>query len=476
MRCNAPSYEGKDAYVYFAYCADDSGIAIPSIERMARSGLRICYPDYENLFAESYASQIEKINGCSALIVMLTEDVITSHIVRKFLNTATKRRKPIAAIRFNDAQMTPAMKLQFEKASVFDYYNFTGDPLTQTVFGVSAVSECISMPNYGIEIQKIVPKYRQVDELNVYQMDDKTVREIRKELERVKDVSSTDVKKEETKEEEKKAPSPTACDDLDKTVTAFEELPQPKETPEEKTVKAVQALPVIVSMTTGEWKRGRFGDAVVGRKKNAETDGDITFTDPCRLFSGKHFQLIYLDEVQSIVSLHSNGMSVDGTQLEKGENIRPTKNVFDVIIPGARVLMANCATDIQPAMFAVAFGAETFEIVKAGRIACVSSAETGETRFFHQESFLLGKNNSWEKGALSSRTISKMHATLIWNGNQYDAEVHSSNGLYINDSLVKKGERVTLKSGDKMVFPGNKQLGIPFETLIYRMVALKKEG
>lgn len=476
MKCNAPSYDGNEAYAYFVYCAEDTGAAFPSIERMARSGLRICYPDYDSFVSASYHSELDRIKKSNGVIVFLTDGMITSHLARKFVNTATENRKRMVVIRYNDVQPTPAMKMQFEKAVTFEFFNFHADPLTETVFGAPVIRECIGSPNNGIAIQKIATHRMAEAPVEEEMMDENSIREIEKVHNRWKTIDIKDAIEKEGIRETSTEETLINADALDETVDAFDVRMQKHLKNIRQTERKLPELPLIVSMTTGEWKRGRIGDAIIGRKKNAETDGDITFSDSCRLFSGKHFQLINLDEIRSIVSLHANGMSIDGETLEKGDKALLNKPISEIVIPGDRALAVNQAMGIQPGVFAIALDNAAAEVMKAGRLASLTSVETRETRFFCSDSFMLGKNYKWEKGAMSSKTISKMHATVSYKDRAYEILVHSSNGLYINDRAVKKDESVVMQSGDKLVFPGNIHLGIQPETLVYRMVVLQNES
>lgn len=469
MECRVRPYEGPEARAVVIHTSDDDKVIFPFIERLHRSGLRVWHDsDIRKVMVDYTRNWKKQHAGCSAYIVFLSENAVNSHIFRERFTNAVESRKPVVIISSADqAHLSPGMKLQVEKAAnVIQSSYIPKENLAQEVTNLTILKECLGLPDHGAEVsafpdtvtkeketvstkaeRSIAPTERTMLELHGINKQERPVQvEKAKEPQMEPNLEKT----EETAYQRMDTASPldeTIClkkndsdvmGDLDATI-----IPQKTE------------LPVIVSLMSGEKKKGILGEAVVGRTKKVQgAAADISFMDGCRLFSGKHFTLIYIEDKCILVCKHPNGMIVNGQEMQEGD--RYTVDSEAVIqIPSNSAIEQLDKKDVVPSFLMVAAKNQAKLLWKAEAAAFLQAKETGEVRCF-TDVFKFGRSNPWKTEVMVSRYIGRDHGEIVLEKGRYVFRDHSTNGTQINGTPINN-DSMELNNNDIISVQGNDQ-------------------
>ena len=504
MECRAVPYEGTETRAVMIHAGEDDAVVFPFMERLCRSGMRIWHDAEIRKVMVEYSRNWKKQQAeCGAFLVFLSETAAGNHVFRERFTNAIESGKPVVLIlSVKEDELSPGMRLQAAKAArAIQSSYIPKEKLTEEVFGLETLKACAGAPNPGMEISA----YPSEEAKPVYTAPVRTEREIAPsertmlELHRPQSMSAfvpaavsgenaptdTQEKIPETPAEpdtsnaslEKTTDTSVRTDnieasleataalsagadnsetDLDKTVCLTpEESLLTGADPEATLIPKRTELPVILSLSSGEKKKGILGEAVVGRTKKIQgAMADISFTDDCRLFSGKHFHIFYIDNMCILICKHPNGMNVNGQEMQEGDKFTVDSEAL-IQIPSNATLAQFGKGEVQPSYLIVAAGKRANELWDTEALAYLKSEETGEIRYFTDQ-FPFGRGNAWKTGVMSSRNISRNHGGIALEEGKFMYQDHSTNGTRINDRKINN-ETVELKNKDIISVQGDGQ-------------------
>ena len=215
-------------------------------------------------------------------------------------------------------------------------------------------------------------------------------------------------------------------------------------------------LPVICSLMSGEKQKALNGETVIGRAKKLQTSmADIAFSDECKLFSGKHFSLMFVNDGCVVRCNHPNGMNVNGQDMQEGDKYTIEEGEAMIQIPSNATLAQVKIDGVNPSFLVIASGQRANILWNLDKMALLKSEETGEIRYF-SDSFQFGRDNPWKDGVLTSRSISRNHGVIRPQDGRFIYEDRSSNGTMINGSKIQN-QSVELKNKDIISVVGDNQ-------------------
>ncbi len=490
MECRAVPYEGTETRAVMIHARDDDAVVFPFMERLCRSGLRIWHDaDIRKIMVEYTRNWKKQQAACGVFLVFLSENAVGNHIFRERFTSAIESGKPVVLIlSVKEDELSPGMRLQLAKAAkVVQSSYIPKEKLSEEVASLEVLKACIGSPNLGMEIgaypseeakpvytapvqaqREIAPSEQTVMELNrpqgiplfvsaVVPGENAPVKTQEKVPDTLVGPDNSDVSLEVTSVLSAGLNSSEAA--LDETIRLEAERPIDFGTGDETIVLKRTELPVILSLKSGEKKKGILGEAVVGRTKKIQgAMADISFTDDCRLFSGKHFHLFYIDNMCMLICKHPNGMNVNGQDMQEGDKFTVDSEAL-IQIPSNATLEQFGKGEVQPAYLIVAAGEKANVLWDIEALAYLQSEETGELRYFtDQFSFGRGngRENDWKAGVMSSRNISRNHGEIRLEEGRFIYQDHSTNGTRINDRKINN-ETVELKSNDTISVQGDGQ-------------------
>ena len=469
MECRVKPYNGNEARAAMIHASDDDAIVFPFIERLNKSGLRIWHDSDARKIKVDYPRNWKKQQALSsAYIVFLTQNAVNNHVFRERLTNAVESRKPVVVIiTLKQEILSPGMKLQLEKAAeVIQSSDIPGEGFDEEIVSLKILKEYVGEPKPEMEVSAYPPEHAK-KEAKVpprWERDiapsERTMLELEGKLEPAAPIQA---EKPKTEIHVSSAPkglktsdsSPDQNASLEETIRISDViLPDPANS-EETYVPRKTELPVVVSLVSGEKKKGMLGESVVGRVKKIQGSvADISFTDDCRMFSGRHFSLFYIDNICKLVCRHPNGMNVNGQDLQEGDQFTIESEAI-IQIPSNATLAQLEKNEMHPSWLAVATGIRAKELWEAETIAYLKSNETGEIRYF-TDHFAFGRGNAWKTGVMTSRSISRNHGEVVFESGQYYFKDHSANGTMINEAKINNSS-LELKDGDIITVQGYDQ-------------------
>lgn len=464
MKCNVKPFMGSEPKIVEIHARDDDGVVFPLVERLCKMGLRIWHDEEIRQVMIDYSLNWKSQHSkCNCFLVFLSKNAINSHVFRERFTNAVESLKPFVVIStIGNEDLSPGMMLQVKKAKgIIQSSYIPEEKLAEDLAGLATFQSCKGAPNTGVIISSF-PTEETSNEPSSPSIkrniapSDRTILELQGK-ERADTPENKTMPKEsqgsKTKPSEKPGTNePDSC--LEETLRITHN-PATSEELEATLVPKRITLPVLVSLTSKEKMRGILGESMIGRAKKIQGSiADITFAEQCKLFSGKHFQLIYIDEVCMLVCKHPNGMNVNGTDLSDGEKYTVDSEAV-IQIPSNNTLTQVADNSIVPAIIVIGTGAKAQELWGADSLACLHSKKTGETRCFTSR-FKFGRENAWKTAVMVSRNISRNHADITFERDHYSFEDHSTNGTSINGKKINN-KKVDLGDGDVISVQGNDQ-------------------
>lgn len=107
-------YKGPEPYIFISYSHKDSDRVWPIIDRMLKDGYRVWYDEGIDPGTEWNKIIAAKLNQCSRFIVFLTKNSIQSKFVRREINFADRKDKPILQIYLEDLTLSEDMELTLD--------------------------------------------------------------------------------------------------------------------------------------------------------------------------------------------------------------------------------------------------------------------------------------------------------------------------------------------------------------------------
>ncbi len=469
MECKIKPYDGTEKRIAMIHASDDDAIVFPFIERLYKNGLRVWHDsDIRKVMVEYKRNWKEQQALCNAYLVFLSKNATKSHVFRERMTSAVESGKPIIVINTLDQDsLSPGMKLQIERAIIVIQSNYIPrEKLAEEIAELQALKDYAGKPDSGF-IASAYPKGQAAQERSAplrpersIPPSDRTMLELNGVQKPAAPGSNTesgmpDPVPMNTNKPETISQITDSSKSLEETI-CLSETDLPSSADSDATVVPQKAeLPVIISLSSGERRKGILGESVVGRTKKIQgAAADISFTDECRLFSGKHFSILFIDQVCMLICKHPNGMNVNGQEMQEGDRFTVDSEAL-IQIPSNNTLMHIEKDEIRPTYLLVARGDRAKELWDAEAIAFLQSKETGEIRCFTDQ-FSFGRGNAWKTGVMASRNISRNHGTIIFNSGKYCFQDHSKNGTLINGTKINK-ESLELNNNDIISVPGDDQ-------------------
>lgn len=475
MECRVKPYDGAEARTAIIHVSDDDAVAFPFIERLSKSGLRVWHDsDIRKVMVEYKRNWKKQQASCSSYLVFLTSSAVNSHVFRERLTNAVESHKPFIVINsLGQNTLSQGMRLQIEKAeNVIQSSYIPKEKLAEEIVGLPVLKDCVGKADPGMEVshypnehieqrksvpvspeRNIAPSDRTMLELHGTQIAAEHVQDTASEK---KDPVLTGQKSSEPQDS-----TPDNSVSLEDTIPISDSNSPTAVYSDETYVPQKVELPIIISLMSGEKRKGILGESVVGRTKKIQgTVADISFTDENRLFSGKHFSLIYIDNMCMIICKHPNGMNINGQEMQEGDKFTVESEAI-IQIPSNATLAQAEKKEVYSTYLMVATGNRAKEFWNAEAIAFLKSRETGEIRYFTDQ-FSFGRGNAWKTGVMVSRTIGRNHGSIIMNSGRFFFQDHSTNGTMINGTKINN-DSLELNNGDIISVQGVEQSKESFE-------------
>lgn len=466
MKCNVPPYAGTEPKAVLIHAKKDDAVVFPLIERLSRLGLRIWHDSEIREVKVDYSHSWKKQQAdCNGFIIFLSENAVNSHVFRERFTHAVETLKPFIVIStITSYELSPGMKMQIIKNSkLFDSDYIPEEKLSEEIAALDVLKPCMGSPNLNVNprpypsgIEK--PKESTASSISrTFGPSSRTILEIRgEEPATVPDLSGDgDITISSKKDEASETDDPTEelkKDSLEETLKLADKPEIAVEDLEKTFIPQKIILPVLVCLTSAEKAKGMLGETIVGRTKKMQgANADISFADSCKLFSGKHFQLIFIDNLCMLVCKHPNGMNVNGVDLK--ENDKYTVESEAVIQIPSNITFAQLEEkNIHPAFIAIGIKEKAQEFWDRNALAFLQSSKTGEIRCFTTH-FKFGRKNAWKTNAMTSRYIGRNHGDITLESGHYWFEDHSENGTIIKEKKISK-EKAVLSDGDSISIQG----------------------
>ena len=475
MECRVKPYDGAEARTAIIHVSDDDAIAFPFIERLSKSGLRVWHDsDIRKVMVEYKKNWKKQQESCSSYLVFLTPSAVNSHVFRERLTNAVESQKPFIVINsLGQDTLSQGMRLQIEKAeNVIQSSYIPKEKLAEEIVGLPVLKDCVGEADPGMEVshypnehieqrksvsvspeRNIAPSDRTMLELHGTQIAAEHVQVTANEK---KDPVLTGQKRSEPQDS-----TPDNSMSLEDTIPISDSNSPTAVYSDETYVPQKVELPIIISLMSGEKRKGILGESVVGRTKKIQgAVADISFADENRLFSGKHFSLIYIDNMCMIICKHPNGMNINGQEMREGDKFTVESEAIIQIPSNATFAQAE-KKELHPTYLMIATGNRAKEFWNAEAIAFLKSRKTGEIRYFTDQ-FSFGRGNAWKTGVMVSRTIGRNHGSIIMNSGRFFFQDHSTNGTMINGTKINN-DSLELNNGDIISVQGVEQSKENFE-------------
>jgi TolB-like protein len=100
-----------DGAVFISYASRDAGVATALVESLERHGIACWIAPRDVDAGAPYADSIVRaISGAKALVLVLSENSVASMHVSKEVERASSKRRPVIALRIDDAPLSPALE------------------------------------------------------------------------------------------------------------------------------------------------------------------------------------------------------------------------------------------------------------------------------------------------------------------------------------------------------------------------------
>lgn len=484
MECNVRPCEGWEKYIFFEFCAEDSALAYPIIERLALENYRVWY-------RSDCGSQenAERLKRGAAFIFVLSPDAAEQHGFLSRLIYAVGNSKPCIIVRAEKFPMTIGLMRQLDAVKHFDSY---GTDLYESLLGAPELKPCrIDGPKAG-EAQLGSWRARQEAFIKEYKSrgavspsaeepepqviptsepDEKAagaalirlltdqVHEAKSGLTRLGRAPDSGADKpvynppedgaaqsEATESAADEPIDPTKEDtlaesgDVDELISEMTVRVTRKNTVSEddpeKTVRQAVLSAGVLRLKTGELFVLRQIENIIGRKSERKK-ADIMLNGNPEL--SREHAVIYQYQGKFLLRDCGSllGTFVGGQRLEQ-----------DKAVPLSDMSLFSMAGED----FLFLTGSSLKTVRQLGILGILTSEQSGECRYLGGESLRLDRNHPWRDGLLAKNTISRNHAEIYFeNGAFMIRDLGSANGSYVNASQLEgHGAGVRLKNGDRI--------------------------
>ncbi len=407
MECRLKAYEGTEPGAVMIHAGDDDAVVFPLMERLGKNGLRIWHDAEIRKIEVEYTAGWKKHQAAgSCFLIFLSENAVNRHIFRERFTSAIKSGKPIIIIQtLNQDALSPGMRLQTEKAvRILRSSYIPQEKLTEEMIGLQELKACMGKTDPGIipnpypsgqaklVTDSPITQKRNISPTNRTMMEIGGMRQGNQQQSvspKYEEPQAGGITQEETIE---LTVQPASEGSLDETMLLSKNESDPVYDPDFTFIPRRPELPVILSLSSGERKNGILGEAIVGRTKKVQgAMADISFADDCKLFSGKHFQLIYIDGQCILICKHPNGMNVDGQEMQPGDKCAVESKAL-IQIPSNATLSQIDSNEVHPAYLVVAIHESAEELRNTAAVAYLQAEKTGEIRYF-TDLFNFGRGN-----------------------------------------------------------------------------------
>ena len=144
MICRATPYEGKEPYIFFSYCRQDSAIVYSIIEKIADAGFRIWFDDGIHPGDDWPETIADHINRCSVCIAAVSKAFSASHNCRNEMTYVIGKNIPFIPIVLEDFQMTAGMAMQLGGSQYIRKFEFADEgAFFQKLFATDKLKVCL---------------------------------------------------------------------------------------------------------------------------------------------------------------------------------------------------------------------------------------------------------------------------------------------------------------------------------------------
>ena len=480
-------YTGNEPFAYILSATSDDNITMPFIERAAQQGLRIWFDHNLRTNALQWQQKTRMaLNECTVVIAILSNESTDNHVYRKQLTACIELGKPLFIISVNQPILTIGVAKQAERALgyISSSGKVTDDEITCILEHV-VIKKCLGQSNPSIVIHDYETQKDEIETKNETLMNnadpsEETIAELGgitiSEIEEHKQQEVTGKKDgvpptiENQRDTNESTVVPASKVQLDATIVPTIPIIDDADA---TVVIRTATLPAIVSLISGKYRSGLFGEMTIGRatENGKGIYADISFPNETAYLSRKHFQIISIEGKHIIKCLSVNGINIDGLKELQQDETCEVGDVCVVKVPGKHTKSYQEPMK-DSSLFVVAFDDKAECVRNSTTISAIMSVDTGEIKVLFEDQFFLGRNNPWQSKAMTSKTISREQGTLSRTDETYSLEQVSNVGCRINNAIIRKGEKHILHNEDSILFLGSADVGIPDEHFLFINISI----
>lgn len=491
MLCRAIPYEGRDPYIFFSYSHKDAERVYPILEQMVRDGYRVWYDDGNHPGDDWLENIGQHLSNCHVCLAMMSKNSEASHNCKKEISFAVQCQKKLMVVMLEKFAMTVGMRMQLSDLHYLEKDNYPSNTaLLSKLYDTEDMGACKGIPGSMSMrmLEESAPEESTRSNNRVLQSFVKELVPHQSTGKFIADSLPAETSAEALPAQKKakikavlknKAGSKLAHQNM------VQEIAQDTLSADEQDQGQEVAATAPIDTTYG-------GESANRQQKTGKTEITNTakvlengaqapaaandagyvangtrllllrLSDGSAYFSGQETTRIGRSEVRCDVVIKNNptisnhhiNVCVNGGKC----NIQDVGSTYGTYVNGERIaknLAVNVGNSeiikLHNEEFMIVYGAGVDRWRQRRIFAYLRNVDTQKVRFVEDDVVLLGRLYKWEDGALSNTNISRKHAQIFWDGQNFCLEdLKSKNGTFCNGQKLAGGEKRKLVSGDKI--------------------------
>ncbi len=424
IQCRAIPYEGEEPFVFFSYCHKDAERVYPIIETLAGDGFRVWYDDGNHAGDEWPENIARHLAGCTVCIAMLSENAGKSHNCKSEVSFAIQLEKSLLPIKLEPFEMPLGMRLQLSKFHYLNRFDYSSD---RELIGKLYESECLSKCRGTESYLKPAPQ-KPPEHVVKKNSPPKKTGEDNNENKSINGNEENIVKNNEGNNSPGNGGSGGGSTNNEGTTQTFEEK---EHTGGGSTISLAQYYEaVLIRLKTREVHFITSALTTLGRAK----DNDFQIED--EYVSSYHATVVFYE---GAYYLRDEG-STNGTFIGKSK--------LDANQPVKLSNMSIFSLGEEP--FMLIFGRDATALREAKNAAFLINMDTQCAQPVGSCGLELGRNHKWSDGTFDNGGVSRDHAVISFDNNEFVIEDCSTNGTYLDGKRLEKGKPTVLRDGARI--------------------------
>lgn len=392
MNCRAMPYEGEEPFVFFSYCHKDAERVYPLLEKMAGDGIRVWYDDGNHAGDEWPQNIAQHLDKCRVFLAMLSGEAEKSHNCKKEINFAIQSSKKSLVVMLEKFEMTLGMRLQLGDIYHLNRYDYPSDnALLDKLYESDCLSECRGKESL-LKPEKLTSKSQ-------------------KGLPEPIDGEFIEIF----------GADGTIISNRGGEITIYD--------PHTENAEQVDEA-ALIRLNTREIHFITSSMTTLGNAK----DNDFQIEN--KLVSRHHATVLFH---KGSFYLKDEG-STNGTFIGKSK--------LDAKQPKELSNMSIFSLWDEP--FMLIFGEEATALKEAKSVAFLINRDTQCVRPIGKSGLSLGRNHKWSDGTFGNGKVSRNHAVIRFDNNEFVIEDISTNGTYLDGKKLTKGNPTVLRDGTQI--------------------------